>query len=197
MTTIPDQDFALITVDDLKTEFNIAATETAWDTRLRRLTRAVTSGIETYCCRKFIARTETLTFNGDGGDRLFVAPPIIIPPTPTITIDGTALVSTTDFFVEKDTGIIRLNGHTFTENISNVVVVLRHGYERAALPGSIEMAAILWAADLFKLLSDDRHGQGSISHGDESVAFTNEAIPGRVLAMIQPYRMVRFGGMTP
>jgi hypothetical protein len=188
--TTPEPDYALVSAVDLKAELNIAETEIAWDARLRRLVRFVTSGIETYCGRRFLARTETLTLNGDGSDCIFVDPPIL--GTVTLTIDGLA-VAVDDMVVDYETGRIRLlGGLEFTPDQSNVTVALRHGYERADLPAQIEMAAILWAAEIYKVLTESRVGVSSVSRGDETISYANTTIPDRVAGLVAPFRIVRW-----
>lgn len=186
-----DQQYALITLDDLKGELNIAGTETAWDRRLNRLVGFVTSAIEDYCGRKFITRDDTMTLNGNGTDLLLVDPPI--QTITSLTVDGELLDAAEDYLVHADHGGIRLvDGALFTKDINNVVLVVKHGYDRENLPAAIEMAAILWACELFHVLTDNRHGVNSSSHGDESASFSADAIPKRVEALIAPYKIARY-----
>ncbi len=177
--------WSLVDVADLKNDLGIT-TETNFDNIIARIANGVTDYIEPYCNRYFKARSITEQLDGTATKDIFLRSPILYVTSMT---DKTTVVASANYVVYKSTGRVRLtSGHVWTPEDQAIKAIYRYGYEDAALPQNIKLAAMTWANYWFHAIKDDRMGLQSKSEGDLSISFRLEAIPLEVLELIKPLK---------
>jgi len=178
--------YDLCTITDVKAiiaskEGTVTALATDQEALVRSVIRRISAIIETYCARKFAARTFTETANGEGGFRHWIANPPVISLT-SVTINGTAQ-TLANIVVDPATGELYHKAGIFQSWPPRAVtVVYQGGY--AVLPQDIVQLATEMSAHRFKLYDRKNIGVRSegIGQGDRQY-ITDDFLPQHVEVM--------------
>lgn len=181
---------AWITVEDLGSVLG-KSISTGSDTQAAELlVSAACDALKAAISRDLEATTYTQTFNGHGGDKLFMPQFPIISVT-SVTVDGVTIpprpsVPGAGFAWDEDG--IYLQGYRFNKGVQNVAVVYRAGYEPSAIPQALKWAAL----ELASLRWKQRTNQGVSSRnlGGEVVTFDRSDFPESVKALVTSFRNV-------
>lgn len=140
----------IVTLSEMRSFLNIPTAQTGKDNLLISLLDSYNDEMELYLGVTMINSTYTEYYDGDGRDSLFLKHNPIISVT-SLTLDGTALVENTDFYI-RDSCYIKLEDDVFTEDLNNVVIVYvaGHGAARANVSNVLKNALKTWVARVFK-----------------------------------------------
>ncbi len=141
----------IVTLAEMRAFLNIPTGQTGKDDLVVDLLDSYNAEIELYLGVTMINSTYTETYDGNGTDSLFLKHYPIISVT-SLTIDDTAQVLNTDFYLHGEEGYIKLDDDTFTEDLSNVdiIYVAGHGATRALISNVLKNALKTWVARVFK-----------------------------------------------
>lgn len=139
----------IVTLAEMRTFLNIPTTQTGKDDLIIDLLDSYNAEIELYLGVTMINSTYTETYDGNGTDSLFLKHYPIISVT-SLTIDDTAQVLNTDYYIRES--YIKLDDDTFTEDLNNVdiVYVAGHGATRALISSVLKNALKTWVMRVFK-----------------------------------------------
>lgn len=99
----------------------------------------------------------------------------------TYTVSGTAIYVT-------DSGLLMLNDQVaFPEGRANIKATYLAGW--ATVPNDVKVAALQWCADIWRAWAKEREPIESISIGNQTTVFFNEAIPKKAQAVVDRYRI--------
>jgi hypothetical protein len=176
-----------ITLAEVKDALDLGS-DTSHDAKLSPIIDGVCRAIEDYCCRTFLAQTETAQkLDGDGTDTLLLRPPVI--SIASITNDTTAVVSTSYALYLPTGKVLLTDGSAWTNGPQKITITYRHGWEREKIPASLKSAALFWVIKRWHELKDDRIGVSSKTFGDQSTTYY-QTMPQETREMIDPYRML-------
>lgn len=189
---MPAPNHALTTRDDVKVYMNL--TDTDKDEIIDAEIDAVSSAIEDYCNRTFVARSITAEkIDGDGTVELQLRFPII--SIGTVVNDTITVVETTNWEQYAESGLVVLtDGTAWAGGIKKITITYRYGFNDGDLPRSVVSAANLWAMKRFSDVKENRVGVSSVTRGDESISY-EKGMPKEVRSMVDPYRLA-FGGWS-
>lgn len=133
------------TVGEIKPWLRLEPTDVAHDDMLALRAESVTNELERETGRIFVSRAVTEVRNGHGRRRLELHRYPVTAIT-SITLDEEVL-STDDYSLESEPGIVTLVTGVWTEDVANVTVVYTAGYARASVPSEVQELAL----DLLKI----------------------------------------------
>jgi hypothetical protein len=166
----------LTTLAAFKVYFGIPSADTSRDTKISQLVTAASRAIERFCGRTFNSTPYADDrYNGDFQPTLQLRQyPVIVPPAvvlyddPERAFTSDTVVDAEDYYVEAETGIIRLDGLLFSRGIGNVKVVYTAGY--ATIPEDLALICHEFIGWLMNKSKSD--GQTQESYGEGSVSYT-------------------------
>ena len=145
---------ALTTHERLKEYLGIKTDDTTKDALLAEFVERISAAISTRCQRVFEFESGITEYeDGDGlGRELLVRRYPIVSVTalyddPDRQYSSATLMAATDYTVDKNRGIIRLDGFRFLKGLQNIKVVYDGGYR--VIPQDLERAAIILGAAEF------------------------------------------------
>lgn len=97
---------ALITLEEAKVGLGIVDTNTDYDERIQSLIDSASGQIENYCQTYFIRRTVSLEPVDGGRSQIFLRFSPVVSVT-SIADDASHTVPSTDYYLDKETGILR------------------------------------------------------------------------------------------
>ena len=161
---------ALTTHERVKEYLGIKSDDTTKDFLLAELVERISAIMAKRCHRTFEFEANLTEFyDGDGLSRELVVRryPIVsvtsLYDDPDRTYTSATLIAGTDYTVDNEWGIIRLDGFRFLKGLQNIKVVYDGGYK--VVPQDLERAAlILCAADFL-----DSQGELKVSSDVETV----------------------------
>lgn len=155
MATGVDTDLSLISGTDAIAYLGSTGTTGDWS-RIYDLTNAVASRMNAETGRKLKARSYCEYYDGDGSNELILRHYPLTSTSVTIYIDETRAftdtdyqVTSTDIMLDTESGIVRLDGDSFSEGQRNVQVQYTAGYtssgsEYALYAAAKEYLQLLW-----------------------------------------------------
>lgn len=194
-----DATLALVTLDEAKEYLEVEGD--GKDSILGGLVNAVSQTINSYCGRHFIRQSLTEYYDGPEDDcKLLTLNEYPIGAVTTIhddprippVFDTGTLVAVTDYQVDKAAGLIRRIYLPFCKGIGNVKVVYTGGYLIGSLPADLVLAAKKMLALEYTVKWKDvsRLGVKSISQGDRTTTYIEDAIPKEIVQVLNRYRRV-------
>lgn len=181
----------LTTVERVKQFLPLSSSNTTDDQLLARLVAAASAVVSQYCGRTFTTASHVETRDGTGATALVCRQAPITAVT-SLTIGGQPLALSTQpgqrgyYVSDPITGVIALEGATFTRGRGNVVLTYTAGF--ATTPADVEQAVI----DLIALKYRGRDRVGLVSKGiqGETTAFFVGALPADVRQVLDQHRRV-------
>lgn len=152
----------------------------------------VSAGIEEYTARKFVSRSYTEYYDGDGTRVLLLRQfPIVsitsIHDDPDRNYNSDTLIDADDYVSDDDIGKVTLvDIDAFTKGIHAIKVIYTAGY--ASVPKNIQLAAHVWIADIFNRAVMGADGEESESIGQHSVTFNADEMPKRARSLLRPFK---------
>lgn len=145
----------LTSLANVKEFLQIKTADINSDAILNNLISRITAEIETFCNRKFIDPGTNYTefFHGHEWSQHIqiknypIVSVISLHDDPNRNYGSETLIATTDYIIESDSGIIRLDGLKFSKGYNNIRVIYRGGY--TATPADLEHAAIVRVAERY------------------------------------------------
>ena len=140
----------IVTLAEMRSFINIPTAQTGKDSLLVDLLNAYNGKIENYLGVTLINSTYTEYYDGNGTSSLFLKHYPIVSVT-SLTLDSTALVLNTDYYI-RDDSYIKLDGDVFTSDLNNVLIVYVAGWgaARANVPDVIKNSLKTWVMRVFK-----------------------------------------------
>ena len=179
----------------IKTQTPAAAHED--DTLLDYVIAGASHLFEQRCRRIFTRAAYTEYHSGDGMSDVFRVknPPIASAPTPTLYDDtayvfgsDTQFALNTDFQFDPASGLVKLLWDVpFNAGFNNIKFGYTGGF--SSIPDDIKLGVAYWAALLYKLTKDSRHGMNSKAYAEWSESFKDDDLPPFTKQAIENYRL--------
>lgn len=181
----------LAALADVKTFLQISGN--GQDSLLDRLITAASAFIESWLSRTIAVATYTKTFNGHGGQALFLPDRPVVAVT-AVQIDGQDLSPSTSIYEAGfvyDEYEVALRGYTFYRGFQNVSVTWSAGLASNAptdVPDDLQQACIELIALKYRRMGEENKKSAHL--GTETVSFVVEDMPPAVKTILQQYKNV-------
>ena len=141
----------LVTLAQMRAYLNMPTAQTGKDDLLIDLLDSYNAEMQLYLGVSMINATYTESYDGNGTRCLFLKHYPIVSVT-SLTLDDTALVENTDFYVYGTEGYIKLDSDIFTQDLKNVAIVYvaGHGATRALVSAVLKNTLKTWVGRVFK-----------------------------------------------
>jgi uncharacterized phiE125 gp8 family phage protein len=149
---MPDvQASTIVTLVEMRSFLNLPTAQTGKDSLLIDLLDSYNAEMELYLGVTMINSTYTETYDGNDTDSLFLKHYPIVSVT-SLTIDDTAQVLNTDYYIHGEEGYIKLEDDTFGDELNGVdiVYVAGHGTSRANVSNVLKNALKTWVMRVVK-----------------------------------------------
>jgi uncharacterized phiE125 gp8 family phage protein len=187
------QDATPVTLAEMRAFLNITESgDTGQDSVLENLLDDLTVAIEDYIGVALVTKSYDEYYDGDGSDTLLVKRIPIVAITS--LADGTTSYAAADYYLYKEEGKIILDDDTFEIDHQNIHIVYTAGLgaARANVPRSIKVALKMWVAHVYRKHTAILNNMFS---GSVNIDFGSEDMPKEVAQKLEPYRLLRVGGM--
>jgi hypothetical protein len=171
---------SLITLAKIKEYLQLDSTDTSKDALLQDLIDSASFAIQTYCKRKLLVGDYVELHDGKGLSNLYLGEAPILSVT-SVKIDGQLV---TDYKTRDKMGVLTRSSGVWQDGIVNVEVSYRAGYQ--TIPLDIQQACKLLVSFYYK--TDIAEFTNVFTEGGGFIR--PEAFPGRVRALLDPYRRV-------
>jgi hypothetical protein len=170
----------LITKEKVIEYLQLEAPEESKITLITDLIKRATKVIQTYCRRDFLVKSYTEELDGEGLANLYLR------QSPILSVESVNINDQLDtsFKIRHSMGVLTRTQGFWPKGILNIQVSYRAGFE--TIPEDIEQACILFVAFYYK--TDIADFTNVFTEGGGFVR--PEAFPGRVRALLDPYRRV-------
>lgn len=182
---------SFITLDEVKDALNI--TDTNSDSILGSLISAQSAAIQSATNRKLIKTTYTDYFNGDHDLKQLCLQEFPVSSITTVhddtdrDYDAGSLISSEDYVVEADTGILRFDT-LLTRGQQNIKVVYVAGYD--PVPDDLKLACTYLVAAEYKAL----RMQVNTREGMQVLTAQLDKLREQAMALIHPYKRMPDNG---
>lgn len=155
---------------------------TKYDAIIDLIIPGITAMFEKHCGRSFEKGQITEYFSSDGHRRTLQLNKYPVDSAVTITLyddpnrvySTTTLIAATDYSIDYEVGIIRLDPTAyFTRGVRNIKVVYTGGYALAAIPADLKLAAIIQAMAMIRR----RPTQGKVSKSSRANSVNTDMDP--------------------
>ena len=189
-----DTTFALISLDDAKTQLKITASSE--NTILGDIINGVSALVNSYCKRVFLTTSFTEYYDGNGQRELILRNVPIISISTLYNADAnrtfdssTEVDVSADVLIKKQSGIIELwnNEAAFIKGSANIKITYVAGYALASIPFDIQMAVRLMVAQKYMKYSTREYNHQSQTIGDMTTTYSNEDIPKEAKVILDHY----------
>ncbi len=188
--------YVLISLEDVNDAFQWTATEATTESGLLiNLINRTSARMETYCGRKFKARSYIEYQDGDGGPMVFTDQYPITTVSSLwddierlFTNSANDEIDSADYLIYSDEGSIRLynDESTFDRGYQNIRITYSGGYD--TIPADLEQACLDWVLTLYRKIKDRTHGYMTKSASGASVLIDLKAIPDSVKMVLDSYK---------
>lgn len=169
------------------------------ETVLGAICDQVSEAVEDYCGRKFEAAAFTEYHDGSGTRQLMLRQyPINTITTVTRTkvdaADTQVVIASTEYNINTESGILNMHqinhvdSSVWIKGERNYKVVYNAGYTEALMPNGIIGACNIWIATVFQKAKHNLFAVQSSTIGDETVNYTNDAMPPMTKSMLTKWR---------
>lgn len=189
----------LATLAQLKTQLNIKASDTLYDTKLTLFLSAGQAFVENYCDRKFESASYTELLHGNRSNTI-VPKQWPIQSVTTLKIsearawaDPAALVASTDYGISNDSTVITYYAGFTPRGYDVIQLAYTAGY--SSIPSDLVLAN-LWASEWF-YLHNQRGDAGRTSTGKqgESIGILDD-IPPMIRSILNFYKRLEIPGQV-
>lgn len=189
---------ALVSLADAKTFLKITAASE--DSVIESLINRASAWANDYTQRLLLSRDMTEYYDGDGtGELILNQYPVseltnIYDDTNRVFGANTEIDVASDVILDGNNGIVRIwnNTQAFMRGILNVKVVYTAGYELAAVPASVQEAALYYIGYSYRRTRlDQKFGVSSETIGDRTTTFATDDIGQKAKMLLNPYRSER------
>ncbi len=191
---------ALDTLANIKTHLRITSGDTTYDTQLETMIDGLSIAFNRYTRRDLLARDRTDYYDGDGSGILYVHH----WPINSITslhydtdrdFDSDTLVATSDYFYNKDEGVIELESGGFPDARKCIKLVSNAGF--TSIPADLLMAFRDQVKAHWRWWMDNLEKIRSVTKESVSYSFDNSVFLPVVQRVLDTYRRKGYtGGMT-
>lgn len=191
-----DEAIALVSLDDVK-EF-LQVTADTFDSVLGDLINSICAAANSYTGRYLASKSYIEYYDAEGMLLALKNYPVTAltsiyddPAIPPVFGVGT-LVSSTDYQVDKESGLVRRLALPFYGGIGNAKVTYVAGYTLTTVPYDLALALKKWIApEYIKTFKEPaRIGVTQFTQGDRTTTYSKDAIPADVVEILNRYRRV-------
>jgi len=190
--------YSLVVSGDVRETLGLSVTEVSDDSLIANLINRLSTRIESYCGRKFVAREYTEYHDGDKTNAVIVDnPPIISVSGLWDDIDreftSNEEITSDNYVVYSNEGYLSLYNDEvyFSRGVQNIKVVYSGGY--TTIPYDLQDACINWVLTEYRRVKDKHHAFGSKSAPGGSISIDSSAVPQNVKFVLDLYKKKKLG----